>query len=131
MTGVYGNFLTAFPELMQPVMVWTKKDGSDKRTIRAILLDDTADGIRRKKYTSGNTALDIYDDAILYIDAIYIGYVNVGDYFYHPNNGYMMRICHQREYNQAAGYEAWDVEKVGGTTPEQTNKLNVKEGYIV
>lgn len=128
--GVYGNFMTAFPELMRRLTVWSKKDESDSRIIRGILLDDTADGIRRKKFTSGNTAMDMYDDAILYTDIKYRDKIQVGDYLRHPDQHYMMRVCHEREYNFAAGYEAWDVERVGGSTPEQTEELSVREAYF-
>lgn len=128
--GVYGNFLTAFPELHRSIKVWTKVDHSDERTIRAIFLDDKADGIRRKKFTSGNSALDMYDDAELYVSKKWSDSITVGDFLEHPEKKYMMRVVHEKEFNFAAGYTLFGIERVGGSTPDQTAPLEVKEAYF-
>lgn len=128
--GVYGNFLTVFPELMQTITVWTLKDHSDERKVRCIYADTLPDGIRRKKFTSQNTAQDLFEDAQIYVDTRYAKWIGVGDYFRNPNQDYMMRVVAQREYNYAAGYIVFNVERVGGTTPDQTGELKVKEAYF-
>lgn len=128
--AAYGDFLSVFPELKRLILIWTKKDHSDERSIRGILLDDSAGGIRRKKFTSGNTAMDMYDESVLYVETRYKDRVHIGDYFHHPDESYLMRVCHQREFNFAADYIAWDVERVGGSTPDQDQELHVEGGYI-
>ena len=128
--GVYGNFLTPFPELKERIVVWTKEDRSDERTIIAIYMTTGGGGIKRKKYTSGNTALDIQDSDDLYVSTKYDGQIKVGDYFKRPRSAYIYRVVNRKPYDMAAGYQWYDVERVTGATPDKDEPLPVKEGYF-
>ena len=59
MSGVYGDFLENFLELREPFDVWDKEDASDIRQVIAVYMPNEGGGIKRRKYTSGNTGLDI------------------------------------------------------------------------
>ena len=128
--GVYGNFLLAFPELKERIKVWTKEDRSDERDIVAIYMTTEGGGIKRRKYTSGNTSLDIVDSDDLYVDHKYKASINVGDYFQRKNDSLIYRVINRKPYDMAAGYLWFDVERVTGATPDKDEALPVKEGYF-
>lgn len=128
--GVYGNFLTHFPELKERITVWTKDDHSDEHVIVAIYMTTGGGGIKRKKYTSGNTALDIQDTDDLYVSYRYNSGIKVGDYFKRPRSEYIYRVVNRKPYDTAAGYQWYDVERVTGATPDKDQPLPVKEGYF-
>lgn len=128
--GVYGNFLTAFPELMETVQVWTKPDKSDIRLIRCMFVDDKMRGLARRKYTSGNTAHDIEDDDTMYVSAKYVGKIGVGDYFHRTGSPYTERVIRGEDYKKQAGYRMYMTERVTGATADKDQALPVKEAYF-
>lgn len=127
MGGVYGDFLEVFAELHETFSVWTKEDKSDIRTVRAVLMPTKGDGIKRRKYTSGNTALDIQDIDELYITARYKDLVHPGDYIQKKGDPYIMRLTNDVPYVKAAGYMVFTIERVTGTTSDHNMDLKVKE----
>lgn len=126
MGGVYGDFIEVFPEMMETLTVWTKDDRSDSHPIRAMYVPTKGGGIKRRKYTSGNTGLDIQDSDALYVSMRYT--VNIGDYFQRKNDPYTMRIVNDIPYDLSAGYRVFAVERVTGATPDMDEPLGVKEG---
>ena len=128
--SVYGNSLSAFPELKERLKVWTKEDRSDERSIVAVYMTTEGGGVKRRKYTSGNTSLDIVDSDDLYVDHRYKNLINVGDYFQRKDDSFIYRIINRKPYDIAAGYLWFDVERVTGATPDKNEALPVKEGYF-
>lgn len=127
MSGVYGTFVEAFPELQELFQVWTKEDKSDIRDIVAICMPEGGDEIKRRKYTSGNTGLDIVENDKFYVRTVFDNLVHVGDYVRKPNNDYTYRLTGRLPYDRAAGYRIYDIERVTGTTPDKNEPLKVKE----
>lgn len=130
MSGVYGDFVENFMELYEVHNVWTKEDRSDIRKISALYLPTKGDGIKRRKYTSGNTALDIQDIDVIYVSAAFKDKVKVGDYIQKVGDPYFMRIVNDVPYLKAAGFMVFAVERVTGATPDKDKPLGVKEGYF-
>ena len=104
MNGVYGSFIENFPELYESFIVWTKEDKSDVRTVRGIYMPSNGDTIKRRKYTSGNTALDIKEVDEFYISRKYDNYVKTGDYIQKVKDNIIRRLTGMVPYDKAAGY---------------------------
>lgn len=127
MSGVYGTFYENFPELQERFQIWTKEDKSDIRSIAAIFMPSSGSTIKRRKYTSGNTALDITDSDEFYVRALYFDKVNVGDYVQKPSDPFTYRLTGMLPYDRAAGYRVYTIERVTGHTPDKNQELKVKE----
>mgnify|MGYP006923253513 CR=1 FL=1 len=82
---IYGDFIACFPELQERIDVWTKEDKSDIRTISVVYIPQEGSLIKRRKYTSSNTGLDITDADLLYVHFSYKEQISTGDYFYKDN----------------------------------------------
>ena len=78
--SVYGGFITAFPELLETIQVW-KETKEDSKLLRVIYIPSKGEEIKRRKYTSGNTSLDIINEDQIYVKTILKSKINVGDYF--------------------------------------------------
>lgn len=127
MNGVYGSFIENFPELYESFIVWTKEDKSDVRIVRGIYMPSDGDTIKRRKYTSGNTALDIKEVDEFYISRKYDNYVKTGDYIQKVKDNIIRRLTGMVPYDKAAGYRIYVVERVTGTTTDKNEELNIKE----
>lgn len=127
MNGVYGSFIENFPELYESFIVWTKEDKSDVRTVRGIYMPSDGDIIKRRKYTSGNTALDIKEVDEFYISRKYDNYVKTGDYIQKVKDNIIRRLTGMVPYDKAAGYRIYVVERVTGTTTDKNEELSIKE----
>lgn len=128
--GVYGNFLTVAPELKERITVWSEDDHSDERTVVAIYMTSQGSRIKRRKYTSGNTSLDIKGEDTLFVSSKYQEQIHEGDYFKRQKCDYTYRVVHKAPYDLAAGYQIYTVERVTGATPDKDQPLPVKEGYF-
>lgn len=131
MSGAYGDFIEVFPELRESFDAWDKEDASDKRQVIAVYMPNEGGGIKRRKYTSGNTGLDITNSDEFYIDNINGTKVKVGTYIRRlsePQN--VLRLTHDVGYDKAAGYHIYTIELVTGATIDKTEGLKVKEGYF-
>lgn len=128
MAGVYGTFYENFPELQERFRVWTNEDRSDERTVVAIYMPDRGGGIKRRKYSSGNTSLDMLEEDKFYISAAFDDKVHTGDYVKQQGNLYILRLTKCLPFDKAAGYRIYTVERLTGSTPDKTEQLNVKEG---
>lgn len=128
MSGVYGDFIELFPELHETLTVWSKDDKSDSRRIRAVYVPSGGESIKRRKYTSGNTGLDLSDEDQVY--ARLSCKLKDGEYFYRENDNIMYRVTGSLPYSKAAGYGVYKVERVTGATPDKDQPLKVKESYF-
>ena len=126
---VYGDFLACFPELHELITVWTKDDKSDERQMPAMYIPTSGSSIRRRKYTSGNTGLDVIDEDVIYIHSIYISQISEGDYFCRSDK-IIWRVVGKVDYSIPADFNVYRVEKVTGATIKHTDPLPVKEGYF-
>lgn len=125
MSGVYGDFIECFPELHETFAFWNKPDKSDLHKVRGVYIPTKGGGIKRRKYTSGNTALDLQEGDAIYVSLRYK--ICEGEYFSRENDPYTYRIVADVPYDKAAGYRTYAVERVTGTTPDKDEKLEVKE----
>jgi hypothetical protein len=131
MSGVYGDFIEVFPELRESFEAWDKEDASDKRQVIAVYMPNEGGGIKRRKYTSGNTGLDITNSDEFYIDNINGVKVKVGTYIRQLSAPqYVLRLTHDVGYDKAAGYHIYVIERVTGANIDKTEDLKVKEGYF-
>ena len=131
MSGVYGDFVENFLELREVFDVWDKEDASDKRQVIAVYMPNEGGGIKRRKYTSGNTGLDITNSDEFYITCVFDDKVRVGTYVRSvakPKE--VMRLTHDVGYEKAAGYHVYTIELVTGANIDKTENLKVKEGYF-
>ena len=131
MSGVYGDFLEVFPELREACECWNKEDASDKFTIAAVYMPTAGSGIKRRKYTSGNTGLDVTESDQLYVTCAWDKQLKVGTYVRRLSGPeYVMRLTNDVGYEKAAGYHVFEIERVTGATIDKTEDLQVKEGYF-
>lgn len=122
MTGVYGNFLTAFPELFDTIKF---RDG---KTIRGILVDNKNANIFRQKVGNKSTnVLDLDNLSYVYVNTDTARKIKEGDRFIHPEYGYEMNVTGRVSHSKAAGYTILKVERVTGADSTQTEELKVKE----
>lgn len=128
--AVYGSFIEHFSELEDSFYVWTAEDRSDQRLVRAIYMPNKGSGLKRRKYTSGNTALDITESDDFYIRRKYYGLVKEGDYVQKVNDNIIMRLTKDIPFDKAAGYCIYTIERVTGTTPDKVQDLLVKEAVF-
>ena len=125
---IYGDFLACFPELNESIEVWTE-DTDDIRNITAVFIPSGGSDIKRRKYTSGNTSLDITDEDLLYVHVSYLPQISTGDYFRRTDK-IIWRVVGKLDYAVPADYNVLRVAKVTGATQEQRDPLPVKEGYF-
>lgn len=129
MSGVYGDFVENFLELREVFDVWNEEDASDKKQVIAVYMPNEGDGLKRRKYTSGNTGIDITNSDEFYITCTFDDMVRVGTYVRsvaRPKD--VMRLTHDIGYEKAAGYHVYTIELVTGANIDKTEDLKVKEG---
>ncbi len=132
--GVYGNFLSAFPELTRKIQVWTKQDKSDIRTIAGVYLPTKGDKLKRWQYSkaqglgrAGGSAIDYSDDDILYVDSRWCDRIAVGDYLGDPDGKDIHRVMGERDFAHAGGFKVFATERLTGATVEDTEELKIKD----
>lgn len=125
--SAYGSFITEFPELHEMIRVWTKDDRSDERRIRVIYVPGKGEEIKRRKFTSGNTALDIVGEDHIYVNLVFKDKIKTGDYFLREGDNIIKRVVKEVAYSKAADYIDMAVQDVTGTTPDRDKELKVKE----
>ena len=131
MSGVYGDFVECFPELREVCDVWNTEDASDIQPIIAVYMPTEGGGIKRRKYTSGNTGLDIVENDELYVEYAYDHLCKEGTYVRRRDKPqWIMRLTKDVGYEKAAGYHVFRIERVTGATIDKTEELRVKEGYF-
>lgn len=84
--------------------------------------------LKRRKYTSGNTALDVQEENEIYLHPVYSSYIKEGTLlkvFSKPN--YFLRVVSELPFDTIGGFQIHRVQRVTGSTPDKQEKLNVKE----
>ena len=125
---VYGDVLTAFPELLQNLHFWEGvpevgggyKIGQEVE-VSGILLNTASGQHFMSKDYGGGLALDIENEDLLWVQ--YDAPVRLGLFFHHPYDGTVHRVVKQWDRNQAGGYKRFVTERVNGS-----NGLN--EQYV-
>lgn len=130
MAGVYGDFIEAFPEAFEGFYVWRKDDRSDRYTIRAMYMPGGGDSIKRRKYTSGNTGLDVTGEDDFYVTERAAAKLQIGDYVQALGSPEIMRLTKLLPFGRLAGYRLYRIERVTGTTVDKTEDLHVKEAVF-
>lgn len=131
MSGIYGTFLEHFTELNESCDAWNEEDASDRFQIAAVYMPTSGSGIKRRKYTSGNTGLDVTESDQLYVTDIWNKQLREGTYIRrlsHPD--FILRLVNEVSYDKAAGYHVWEIERVTGATIDKKEDLKVKEPYF-
>lgn len=124
--GVYGNLLSAFPELMRTITVWTKSDKSDSRQIRGVYMPTRGDRLKNQKYTSRGQAVQYFEDDCLFVGYSFISKVDIGDYFYEPTEGHITRIVGRADWQFEGGFTRFIAERVTGANVDQQEDLQIK-----
>lgn len=135
--GIYGNFLSAFPELSRKVHVWTNKDKSDIRTIVAVYMPTKGNKLKRWQFSkaqglgrAGGSAIDYSDDDIMYVSAKYTGLISVGDYIDDPDGKTIHRVMGERDFAHSGGFKVFSTERLTGATAEDTEELKIKDAQF-
>lgn len=130
MSGVYGDFVEVFPELREYFDVWMNKGDTPQR-ITAIYMPNRGGGLKRRKYTSSNTGLDMTNEDEFYVSCAFDKILKEGMYVRSVNDPrHIMRLTHDVGYDKAAGYRVYTIERVTGSTEDKDQPLVVKEGYF-
>ena len=131
MSGVYGDMLLAFPELMRATQCWSKPDKSDVHTVTVIDLPKGYDRLYRAKFTGKGNAVDYKDADLLFVTASELHKIDVGYWFYDLDQPEVIhRIVGKQDYAHVGGYICFLTERVTGATVDQQQKLEVKEAYF-
>lgn len=128
--SVYGGFLTAFPELMRTIEVFTKEDKSDLRHIRGVYMPTRGDKLDRQKFTSRGKAVQYFEDDCLFVSWTYKDVVDIGDYFYEPIEKHLSRIVGRADWSFEGGFIRFVTERVTGANVDTTERLEVKEAQF-
>ena len=125
--AVYGNLLSAFPELMRTFEIFSKPDKSDLHKIRAVFMPTRGDRLKQQKFTNRGKAIDYFEDDCLFVPFTYASKVSIGDYFYEPHEGHLGRLVGRADWTFEGGFVRYITERVTGVTFEDTQDLEVKE----
>ena len=131
MSGVYGDFYENFPELMESFYHWREwGDKANAKIVKAIYMPTKGDGIKRRKYTSGNTGLDMQERDEFWVNHVYDDIIRTGDYIQSIKDNIIMRLVDRLPYDKAAGYRTYSIERVTGANEDKTDQLEIKEAYF-
>lgn len=132
--GVYGNFLSAFPELLQSISIWSRDDKSDEHTIAGIFIPTKGGKLKRYVFSNkagysdyNSTAIDRTDDDQLFVGIAFRDKVHIGDYFADPEDGSLHRLVGEVSYMHSGGFVVFTTERVTGASMMHTEQLQVKE----
>lgn len=124
--SVYGTFIEHFSELIEPIYIM--EGNTIVKTITGIYMPFAGSSLKRRKYTSGNTALDVQEENEIYLHPVYSSYIKEGTLlkvFSKPN--YFLRVVSELPFDTIGGFQIHRVQRVTGSTPDKQEKLNVKE----
>lgn len=124
--GIYGSFLSHFPELFQRTDAWELNEEKQRINIRRvsiILIDSIGSSIVRKKLIDewikdikGNEAMFSYASTD----------INIGTFLLHPEREEVYRIEKRLAYSRQGGFKVWVVTKVQGEDSIRTEELEIK-----
>lgn len=122
--GVYGSFLTAFPELSERLDVMTK-DGV-KGVIKGVYIPSRGDGIDRKNDGKHSWVGDIMADDNLFVSRRYLDKIDIGTYVYRKNDTF--KVIKKQDFDKSGSFTVFELQRVQGATLEQDAPLNIKAG---
>lgn len=125
--GIYGNLLSAFPELVRSITIFTKADKSDLHIIRAVYMPTKGDRLVSQKITNRGKGIQYFGNDCLFVSRHWRDKVHIGDYFYSPQASELCRIVGMTDWQFEGGFTRFVTERVTGSTFEQTEELVVKE----
>lgn len=124
--SVYGTFIEHFSELIEPIYVM--EGNVIVKTITGIYMPLEGSSLRRRKYTSGNTALDVQEENEIYLHSMYGKYIKEGTLLkVYSRPEYFLRVVSEVPFDTIGGFQVHRVQRVTGSTPDKQEKLNVKE----
>lgn len=118
--GVYGGFVTCFPELYETMSAWAG-DGKPYK-FRGLYIPENGVQLSRLK-----DSIDIAGYDALYIEEKHSPYLKVGMFFKRGDATAVMKIAQDVGYNVAGDFHVYLVQKVTGVNPEQTAILRLNE----
>lgn len=84
--------------------------------------------LKRRKYTSGNTSLDVQEENEIYLHSMYSIYIKEGTLLKVSSRPeYFLRVVSDIPFDTIGGFQIHRVQRVTGSTPDKQGKLNVKE----
>lgn len=125
--GVYGNLLSAFPELSRTIYVFSKEDKSDMHRIRGVYMPTQGDRLVSQKITNRGKSLQYFGNDSLFVSRYWRDKVQIGDYFHSPQDDSLCRITGMTDWQFEGGFTRFVTERVTGSTFEKTEELKVKE----
>jgi hypothetical protein len=140
MGGVYGSFLEAFPELMQPVEFFSQDPlvgaGYGVRipigTYEVILQAKSGSSIEgnsgRLSARNAWRTLDVANNDTMWAPDEYP--LVQGCFMVHPNDGRIYRLATVLEYNREGGFKVWGITKLTGDTGSQDTLLPLIPGEV-
>lgn len=125
--GVYGNLLSAFPELVRRIYVFSKEDRSDERLIKGVYMPTKGDRFVSQKITNRGKGIQYFSNDSLFVSRFWRDKVKPGDYFHSPLDNSLCRVVGMTDWQFEGGFTRFVTERVTGSTFEQTEELKVKE----
>lgn len=124
--SVYGTFIEHFSELIEPIYIM--EGDVIVKTITGIYMPIAGSSLKRRKYTSGNTALDVQEENEIYLHSMYSPYIKEGTLLkVYSRPEYFLRVVSDVPFDTIGGFQIHKVQRVTGSTPDKNEKLNVKE----
>lgn len=122
--GVYGSFLSAFPELLERIEIMTRT--GERHTIKGAYIPSYGDEIDRKKETSANWVGDTSSDDSLFVSNRYADLIDIGTYVYRAKDTY--KVVKKQDFNRTGSFIVFSVQRVQGATLEQNAPLTINTG---
>lgn len=116
--GVYGSFITNFPELFERMEVW--EENKEHIKIKGIYIPENGMSLMRLKGGIDLTGLDA-----LYVLLNESKKIKLGMFFQRKEKNAVFRIVKEVEYQRAGDYKVYLIEKVSGENDLQRGLLNI------
>ena len=117
--GVYGNFISNFPELYETMYI--SENGEDYQSLRAIYIPQSGLSLIRNKGGIDLNGLDV-----LYVPIKYCNKIKVGMYFKRNKKSAVQKVVNDVEYWKSGDYHVFLIEKVSGHNPEMKGIVDIR-----
>lgn len=118
MTGVYGDFISNFPELYETMIVW--EEGKERQKIRAVFIPEKGLSLARLK-----EGIDVTGLNAIYVPVKECSKIKIGMFFKRNEKDAVQKIINDLEYYRSGDFHVFLIEKVTGVNPEQNGILNI------
>lgn len=130
MSGVYGGFITCFPELFETLTFWSDAEGLNTRSVRGIYSPSHGLGATRLRLARKGFSNDIEGEDKVLLSYKYKDAFKIGDFFSREKSKRVYRVTGETEYRKGADFIELVVQPVAGPDKNDTSELKVKEGYF-